>query len=94
MERNLRYVELDTNGNPFHENWKSWVDGPDEETVWADLVDAATAKGHTLIRISADDPRTDRNPRLDEIQSDGRGGIMAKPAHPNALRNVRFVKNA
>ena len=91
MERNLRYVELDSSGVPFHENWKSWADGPTEGEVWADLVQLAQDRGHTLIRISADNPRTDRNPRLDEIEGDGRGGIRAKAGKPNAMKGVRLA---
>ena len=91
MERNLRYVELDPTGVPFHENWKSWSDGPTEAEVWADLTSLAADRGHTLVRIAADNPRTDRNPRLDEIESDGKGGIRARAVKPEALKGVRLA---
>ena len=91
MERNLRYVELDVNGTPFHENWKSWSDGPTEDAMWAELVTMAAERGHTLVRIAADDPKRDRNPDLSEIEGDGRGGIRAKAGKPNALKGVRLA---
>jgi len=94
MERNLRYVELDSTGTPFHENWKSWAEGPTEDEVWADLVTLATERGHALVRIAADDPKRDRNPDLNAIEGDGKGGIRAKASKPAALAGVRIVRNA
>lgn len=94
MERNLRYVELNAAGQPFHENWKSWSDGPTEDVVYAELVAIATERGHTLVRIVADDPKRDRNPDLSEIEGNGRGGIRAKAGKPNALDGITVIKNA
>lgn len=94
MERNLRYVELDSNGTPFHENWKSWDGGLTEDAMYADLTALAAERGHTLVRIAADDPKRDRNPDLSEIEGDGKGGIRAKAGKPNALDGITVIKNA
>lgn len=92
MERSLRYVELDSAGRPFHENWKSWTDGPTEAEVWAELTTMTTERGHKLVRITTSDPKRDRNPRLNEIEGDGKGNIRAKAASPDALTGIRIVK--
>jgi len=90
MERNLRYVELNENGIPFHENWKMWFDGPSEDEMWSEMTAMAADRGHTLLRIATDDPKRDRNPRLVEIEGDGNGGIRAKDAYPDAMRDVKI----
>jgi hypothetical protein len=76
-ERILRYVELNSTGEPVAEVFSSRIDGASENARWGLLVASAAKKGHTLIRLCnhGDDCR---NPSLHEIEGDGEGGIRAK----------------
>ena len=75
-DRTLRYVEMDANGNPFHEATSGWAEGPTEDEAWAVLVEDAAAKGHTVVRLL--DSRYATNPNLNDIEGDGKGGFRAK----------------
>lgn len=88
-ERILRYVELDADGVPFHENFHSHMDGFTEEESFDLLVAAASKKGHTIVRLCghADDCR---NPDITQIEGDGNGGIRAKAEFENALNGVEL----
>ena len=86
----LRFVELDTTGRPFHEFSGPIPDGPEGDAVWAQLVTDAAHKGHTVVRLK--DSRYARNPNLEDIEGDGKGGFRAKPGKPDALRDVEVMK--
>jgi|6_EtaG_2_1085325.scaffolds.fasta_scaffold10247_1 hypothetical protein len=79
--RILRYVELDTNGEPIHENFHSHDGGLSENSAFDQLAAAAARKGHTIVRLCNHDDNC-RNPVLDEIEGDGNGGIRAKDSGP------------
>lgn len=79
----IRYVELDPSGKPFHENCISWENGPTEATLWEELKASAALKGQTLKRI-----RGNCSLRLIEIESDGSGGIKARRDFPRALEGL------
>lgn len=95
-ERVIRYIELNADGLPFHENLHTGVslraDGSSqsEEDWFVGMQEAATAHGTSIVRLCNHVDRSCDNPDLGEIESDGDGGLRAKPEFPHALRNIEF----
>ena len=89
VERIIRYVELNTNGEPFHECLSARIGGADEEERWSALVEESAHHGQSIVRLCNHEARC-CNPVLTEIESDGRGSIQAKADYPDALDSIEF----
>lgn len=93
-ERIIRYVELDSTGVPFHSNTHAGSptnsDGSpaSEEEFFAHLQGLSTSRGQSLIRLCNHGEHNAPHP--DDIESDGNGGVRAKPEYPDALNEVEF----
>jgi hypothetical protein len=74
--RIIRYVELDAAGRPVAECFSARIGGDDEEGRFAALVASAALNGHTIVRLCNHEHAPCRNPRLDEVRPDGRGGVI------------------
>ena len=88
-ERVIRYVELDESGVPCHVNFHTHTGRADEETWFAALVQAATDNGHTIVRLCNHAARC-KNPKANEIEADGSGGIRATKNAPQALDKIHL----
>jgi hypothetical protein len=93
--RVIRWVELTNGGGLVAQNTHTGIsqraDGSsrDEEDYFAEVEAAATAKGHTLVRLCNHDD-TCRAPSIGEIEGDGNGGIQAMAEFPQAMRDVQM----
>jgi len=94
-DRIVRYVKLNTTGVPIAENLHTGPsrnrDGSSrsEDDYFAEVVAAAALKGHTIVRLCNHEDNC-RNPMLEQIESDGNGGVRVKPGNPEALNGVEF----